>query len=266
MGCGVTCLKLIVVLFNIFVAIAGGLLLGCGVFFKIKVSEEINFEKAHDVDAVKKTIDYIAIGVVALGALLLVTAIVGIFGAIFRNICALIIYSIILSLITIFIGAIGFFSLLSESTAFSVPKNLKKDINKNAWTSAADTTKGIGLLQKDGKCCGIVNYKDWDEHRPPGNPVDSYPLSCCTSTVTSNTCTKNSAGFNEKGCLKFAKDILNYAKYFGVGCFIISVILLLISIFSCILICSKKNDNERDNGMVLVKSPRTPEGYPFEEE
>lgn len=49
------------------------------------------------------------------------------------------------------------------------------------WTSLMSPSSAkINSFQADFFCCGgMTGYKEWDQFRPNGAPIGSFPFSCC---------------------------------------------------------------------------------------
>ncbi|RWS27095.1 tetraspanin D107-like protein [Leptotrombidium deliense] len=247
-ACGTTCLKILVITFNILVAIIGAAILTAGILFK----KLMNDTSKDDLDPTTNSVVwYMSVVIIVIGSIVLATAIIGILGAVFQNVCALVCYSIIMVLITLIIAGIGGLTLwLSLATDNLIKGELNKLISKDS-----SIRQQIEQMQEKRQCCGIFGYKDWEL------VGSEYPKSCCSGKVSE--CNPQMEQFHKTGCYEIGVDISNYIRIIGISFLSVAAVQLLIVILSYVLMCSKREDHY-SSGQVFALQTRSHDNRAFQ--
>lgn len=113
-----------------------------------------------------------ALYLIGIGFILLIVSLFGFMGALKESTCMMTTFSLMLTGILIF--------ELSVAIAAYITPNMDAYISEALWSSlsvyhlSGDDAKSVDLLQATFNCCGVDNYKDWDN-----TTQGSYPPSCC---------------------------------------------------------------------------------------
>jgi len=162
----VTCMKLMLLVFNVVFWVAGIILLYFGLWMKISLHNL--FELSDDYN---EAIPYIFIGT---GAVIVV---VGLFACC----CTVKGQPILLYLLAVFLSIIFILELTAGISAYIYRGNIENGFKTGLNNSIAQYGNGglrdrdIDMLQSYLKCCGVQNYMDWSEkwHN------ETVPISCC---------------------------------------------------------------------------------------
>jgi len=148
--------------------------------------------------------------IIALGVIILILSVLGFLGA----------YTNRLNLLKIFIGTLAVILLL-EFIAVIVGFTLRHKGDKQLRTKLFDSMPEYGKgnsdvmtewdrLQRRWSCCGVDQWKDWEEKLPE----KKIPTSCCLK----NDCTpvNNGTVYFDIGCYSFARNLFfRYSKALG---------------------------------------------------
>ncbi|CAG0916885.1 unnamed protein product [Notodromas monacha] len=133
---------------------------------------------------------------IVVGVIIFVIAFFGCCGAIKENNCMLVTFVLLLVIIFILEIAAGITAYVMRSDLEQEIANrmngtmeLYNETDQNAPTKAWDE------MQIELKCCGVKDYKDWNQH------LSKYPKSCCGSTNLDSVCEPSSPSFHEVACL-----------------------------------------------------------------
>uniref|UniRef100_A0A023FXR7 Tetraspanin n=1 Tax=Amblyomma parvum TaxID=251391 RepID=A0A023FXR7_AMBPA len=222
-GCGMSCIKNLLFIFNFFFAISGIVIIVCG---------------GYSLHLFKKTgpvigDDYVSAPVILIvvGSIVFLVAFLGCCGAMQESYCMLMLFSVFLFLILvaeIAAGALGFVykgkvNNIATKRFEDTLGDYKKEMESGSKVKPVQ--EAWDFIQQQLKCCGVMGPGDWQ--RIAGM---APPESCCSSGDGANC-----PHFN-KGCYdKVKEDISQYAVYVGIAGIGIGLIEIIGIIFSCCL-------------------------------
>ncbi|XP_077283916.1 tetraspanin 29Fb [Arctopsyche grandis] len=184
---------------------------------------------------------------IAIGIIMLIVSLFGCFGAAKESTCLINIFSLLLSLVFIM-------EISAAIAAYSLPSGLNEMISGNLNDSMqlygenTMATKELDVLQSKWICCGVNDYKEW-ENTPYGNKLgdDFVPKSCCGHSEHGESCDITDVA--KSGCLRQMKDIIsNSAILLGTGSLTVAFIQFIGIVFSIMLakaIRQAKTERER---------------------
>ena len=237
--CGYKCIKYMVFFFNLLFWLAGCAIIGIGIWLLTNKNEV-----AGDYTQLTGSVNYKAAPIlcIVIGIITVVVAFLACCGAKLENQCMLAAYFAVIVVI---------FCL--EITAIVLAYTYRDKIEKNLREEIADTmdgyllpqhqviSKAIDDIQKDFKCCGNKDYKDWFDTKWGLDHKGSVPRSCCKDP-TDASCSKNAkedpTKIHRTGCYKYVRKYLlnNLHVISGFGIWI-AVIQLMGMIFAMCLCC-----------------------------
>ncbi|XP_077190006.1 tetraspanin-1 [Paroedura picta] len=187
-------LKVMMILFNLAIALGGGALLGIGIWVTVDSASFINLFGPLS----SNVLQFVNVGylLIAIGAVLFALGFLGCCGAQKESKCLLITFFSIILIIFIIEVAAAVVALVYTSVAetileATVTKALQKDYGANDQVTAIwnKTMSKLG-------CCGLMNYTDFDDSFY-FNKYKEYPLFCCKD----KDCTTSPANVsNIEGC------------------------------------------------------------------
>lgn len=202
-------------IFNGGIFAAGAAILGVGVWVKVDSGSLMGLlEHLEDDPSGLSQLLNISYLLIAVGGVLLVIGFLGCCGAIRESRCMLLtFFSIVLIIFLVEVaGAVvllvfqGLADELFKSLGDEVRKSIKKEYGKNeAMTSLWNAT------MEEFKCCGYMNYTDFDNSPYVTDHGGKYPTTCCNSTITEDegTCSKDAAERSMvDGCLDKLMDLI----------------------------------------------------------
>ncbi|XP_066517175.1 tetraspanin-1-like [Hoplias malabaricus] len=198
-------LKIIMFVFNGLIFLAGGAILGVGIWVAVDKNSLLGILNAID-NAPSELAQLANVGylLIAVGSILVIMGFLGCCGAITENKCMLLTFFIILLIIFIaeVAGAIVVlvFQPLAEELLQKLNENFVEAI-RNEYGTNPDFTNLMNNTMTQLKCCGYNNYTDFV------NDTKIYPDSCCTEI--SGPCTQTEAA-NEpvQGCFQALVNLL----------------------------------------------------------
>nr|CAB3267304.1 tetraspanin-18-like [Phallusia mammillata] len=234
-GCGMKCLKYTMFIFNFIFFLAGGALLGLGIWAAV---DSANFMQIVSTNSAIFDAVYV---IIAVGAALLIISFLGCCGAIQENKCLLgTFFGIVLIIFIVeIVGGIlvfVFYPKVTEQIVQSINQFDDTANPKNDITVAWDTTQTLF------QCCGFNSPGDWRLNTAwTKQPNYTLPMSCCKRDLISITgnftdlvgCKNETVGsFNNIGCEATLKT-----AYWIVGgvCLGVLAVELLALIFTCCL-------------------------------
>lgn len=283
MGCGTTCMKIILVIINVVFLLAGLLMLAFG------ITAKANQQAIRDLFSGVVQYDELGVNVsgiinsnstfmIVIGVIVLVIAIFGFVGAFCMVRWMLVVYGIVL--IVVFLAQIALIifaavrgDLLKKEAQEGMYTSLKDGYRKGTHYNGTHIVAATGAVelawdaaQYKEACCGAYNYTDytrfveWKAGTPPNSIV---PLSCCkkTSTASDKTPTSTSdftdlqkcldgdkAFINDENCYdaldEKIRDALEKSKWIAIGVAIcICVVQVLLIIFTFCL-CARAGDEK----------------------
>ncbi|XP_063795563.1 tetraspanin-1 [Pseudophryne corroboree] len=200
-----TCIKVLMILFNLAIFLAGGTLLGVGIWVSV---DSVSFLKIFGTLPDNIASQFVNVGyfLIAIGALLVILGFLGCCGAQKESKCLLITFFSIVLIIFIAEVAGAVVALVYSSVAESFLQSVLTPVIKQQYGSNKDVTNSWNTLMTDLKCCGLNNYTDFNDS--PYMKNGTYPTQCCSSNSTSCTMAFASSS-NISGCFN---QILHLVK------------------------------------------------------
>ncbi|KAM9328251.1 tetraspanin-8-like [Pholidichthys leucotaenia] len=212
------CIKYLLFVFNLLFWIAGGIILGVSIY--LKVTKDKNSLISGSLPGVDLLI--------AIGVIIMVIGFLGCCGAYRENRCLLLIFFIFLLLIFILLLAAGIVAAVSKD---KFKELLKEGLDELIpLTDQPQTVQDdIHKLQKELKCCGLVNgQSDW--------PVP--PPSCKCNVTDTNPPPMCSVGFYSTPCADKIFELMEDFMKITLGiAFAIAILLIFGMVFSMVLYC-----------------------------
>ncbi|XP_062858909.1 CD151 antigen isoform X2 [Trichomycterus rosablanca] len=240
--CGTICLKYLLFIFNLIFWLSGGAVLAVGIWTLVDKSDYISLLSS-------STYSYAAYILIAAGAVVMLTGILGCCATIKESKTLLIVFFVLLLLvflleITAGILAYWYYQELNEELKTDLKQTM---VEKYQQPDEDHITRAVDKLQQDLKCCGSNSSADWQEgawiHKfAEGRLV---PDSCCkTPTYRCGVRDHPSNIYKvEGGCiLKLEKFILQHLLILGAVAIGIAFVQVLGMIFTCCLYRSLKEE------------------------
>ncbi|XP_067846270.1 tetraspanin-1 isoform X2 [Heptranchias perlo] len=202
MGC-FTFVKVIMVLFNLIIFLAGGALLGVGIWVSVDGSSFIKVIGPVSSQAMQ----FVNIGYfcIAIGAVLVLLGFLGCCGAQKESKCLLIMFFAIVLIIFIAEIAAAVVALVYSSFAESLLRAWVTPVLKNDYGRQTDVTGIWNTTMSELKCCGFTNYTDFYDSYYFTQHNRTFPSYCCNSTICNEAAAVVS---NVQGCFQQLFDIL----------------------------------------------------------
>jgi len=212
------CVKYSLFLFNLLFALSGLLLIIAGGIIQGAYSQYLDFLGNQFFNT--------PVFLIIVGCIIFVVAFFGCCGAIKENQCMTITFAVLMGVIFLMeIGAgIAAYKLKGEVKGL-LYKNMEMGMANYGLEDHQGVTKTWDVIQKELRCCGTQEYKDW-VNTTTGAQGESVPDSCCLADVTgcglgvlSLTEREASMKVNIEGCLDiFSEQIeTNIGGVGGVG-------------------------------------------------
>ncbi|XP_064597847.1 CD63 antigen-like [Liolophura sinensis] len=233
---GMKCIKYLLFVFNLIFVIAAIGLIIIGALVQTRFHEYFDFFGGKFNGA--------AILLIIVGVVIFMIAFFGCCGAIRENYICTMVFAVMLIVIFILELAGGIAGFVLRNSLEGEVRDLMMEAQKNYNdTQHEGVTKTWDEVQRKFKCCGVVNYTDWNDNERLHGGV---PDSCCLEF--SEGCGKapvNPGKIYDKGCLDFtvnwAKDNIYIVGAAGIGLAFIQIVGI---IFACCLARSIKKEYE----------------------
>ncbi|XP_037616243.1 F-box only protein 15-like isoform X1 [Sebastes umbrosus] len=198
------------------VEISGCILLGVAIYLKVsKDGNKITDEAIPGIDLM-----------IAIGVIIMVLGFLGCCGAIRENRCLLLLFFISLLVIFILLLALGILGAVDQK---KVKDWVKERLEKFTplVSQPEDVKKDLKALQKELKCCGLVNgASDWGPTSPESCRCNATETNCGPSAIYTTPCSTQVIKLMEK----------NMEVVLGIA-FAIAILLIFGMVFSMILYC-----------------------------
>ncbi|XP_047431162.1 tetraspanin-8-like [Mugil cephalus] len=211
------CVKFLLFFFNLLFWLSGCIILGVSIYLKVeKGGNKITNEAFPAVDLM-----------IAIGVIIMLLGFLGCCGAIRENRCMLLLFFISLLIIFVLLLAAGILGAVEEQ---KVDDWMKERLQKLLPLSdqKPEIREELEKLQKELKCCGIVNGPgDWEK----------IPDSCrCNRTDTSDECSSSSV--YSTSCSTRIIELMksNMEVVLGIA-FAVAILLIFGMVFSMMLYC-----------------------------
>ncbi|XP_063283809.1 tetraspanin-1-like [Pelobates fuscus] len=204
MGC-FTCIKVIMVIFNVLIFLGGGVLLGVGIWVTVDSSSFLKTFAGLSADTAAQLIN-VGYLLIALGCLLIILGFLGCCGAQKESKCLLIIFFTIILIIFIaeIVGAI--LVLVYSSQAQTWLAGLLIPVLQKEYGTNQDVTKLWNATMMDAKCCGLTGYSDFNNSTYVQQHSSQYPSFCCNNTSPCTAAVANTAKI--PGCFQHILDLV----------------------------------------------------------
>jgi len=198
---------------------AGGVILGVGIYIKTQTAALDNVSLSTDS---METMSYILIG---LGCVVFAVGLLGCCGSLTQNVCMLMTYFSIVSVI--FIGEIALAIVVyvkKDTIADQSRETFRTCMEEYNTPNATEIAKEtVDTIQSVLKCCGEDGPGDWVN--------TTMPNSCCEGD---DTCTVSEA--YEDGCFtKIDEFVTKNSKFIGIGVLAVAVVELIGMGLACYL-------------------------------
>lgn len=191
---GFCCCKLLVVIYGFLFLIIGLLLLAIGVWIE---------DVRKDYESINDALSSPSILAIVVGIFMVITALIGLVGAVKENLVLLKVFLAIIIIVFIFQVIIGIIAFVyREETARVASKQLNFAVEE--YHKNNDFKRAVDAVQHKLKCCGLDNQRDWNENDEyscsSGSPHScSVPDSCCRDMQVN-------CGINVRGNLTMAQQ------------------------------------------------------------
>ncbi|KAG5853872.1 hypothetical protein ANANG_G00031440 [Anguilla anguilla] len=195
-------LKIMMFLFNGVIFLAGGAILGVGVWVKVDSSSLLavlgKIESAPPELDQLLNVGYLLI---AVGGVLLIMGFLGCCGAIKESRCMLLLFFV--AVLVVFIAEVAgaivvlVFKPLAENLVSQLGEKAVEAIKKH-YGANPDITGPWNATMDGLNCCGFYNYTDFDNSPFYNDSGMTYPKECCTNIICNSA---NAATSNITGCL-----------------------------------------------------------------
>ncbi|XP_076132168.1 tetraspanin-1 [Alosa pseudoharengus] len=205
MGC-FTFVKVMMILFNMFIFLAGLTLMGVGIWVSVDGSSFLKVLGPFSGNAMQ----FVNVGFfcIAIGAVLVLLGFMGCYGAHKESRCLLIMFFAIILIIFIAEVAAGVVALAYSSFAEGILKAWATTALKEEYGKVEVVTKIWNTTMTELKCCGFTNYTDFHDSYYYNHNAQNYPPACCTIS-SSNPCSNTTAKYSEiQGCFEQLLTIL----------------------------------------------------------
>ncbi|XP_033008133.1 tetraspanin-1 isoform X1 [Lacerta agilis] len=190
-----TFLKVMMVLFNLAIVIGGGALLGIGIWVSVDSSNFVNTFGPLS----SSVLQFVNVGylLIAIGAVLFLLGFLGCCGAQKESKCLLIMFFSIVLIIFIIEVAAAVVALVYTSLAETILQGTVTQLLKKEYGKSSDLTAVWNKTMEDLKCCGLMNYTDFNDSYY-FEKHNEYPPFCCGNVAV---CSADSAkAENMPGC------------------------------------------------------------------
>ncbi|UJR36183.1 hypothetical protein I4U23_028917 [Adineta vaga] len=174
LSCGVQCTRTVLLTLNILFILVGFSVMGLGIYIKVNG----NFRAISEIYTVSEALggeamQWVAVGLITVGALTTILAVFGCLGAISKNRCFLYMYAICLTLIILVEFAAVIATLVFRNDLYTSYDSGFMEIFQHAYSqNQTEVKKVIESLEETFKCCGVDEPSDYIKHG------FKMPLSC----------------------------------------------------------------------------------------
>ncbi|XP_077306879.1 tetraspanin-1-like [Lithobates pipiens] len=203
-----TCIKVMMILFNLAIFLAGGTLLGVGIWVSVDSNSFLKIfgTLGSGTDSIASQFVNVGYFLIAIGALLVILGFLGCCGAQKESKCLLIVFFSIVLIIFIAEIAGAVVALVYSSVAESFLTSVLTPVLKTEYGSKPDVTSSWNNTMATLKCCGLNNYTDFDNSYYYNHNNGTYPQQCCNNATTCTSAIAFNSGV--KGCFSQILDLL----------------------------------------------------------
>ncbi|XP_005093634.1 CD82 antigen [Aplysia californica] len=228
--------RLLLITFNIIFWLSGVVILGVGIWILVDPDLQDYLDVIKDASGGEDFLKIAAYILIGFGAFVFLVGFCGCCGAIRRSKCLLGLYIFFLVVVCAGELAVGIYvAVYSGEAEDKMETGLKESIQDNYGKSL---TGPWDLVQKELKCCGGLNYSDYENSDWQKKQSDDIkiPVSCCKlnangQIINETKCQMAMDGdyfYKDKGCKGALNDWINDHSIImiGVGCGIAALELL----------------------------------------
>ncbi|XP_072047832.1 CD151 antigen-like [Amphiura filiformis] len=237
--CGISLLKYILFIFNFFLLLGGGAVLGVGIWTLITKYEYVNLLCNDAYTIATYTL-------IVSGAIVIIVAAMGCIGAVQEHKCCLLFYFTLLLFICLVELIVGVFVYAYRGQIeVELEKCLNESITINYGMDGQDSfTKEYDSLQETFKCCGAGSYLDWksSEWKLQGKAGNlSTPATCCITYSPYCSVRDHHSNIHRIGCVEgLTRFLQDHLVIVGAVCVAIAGVEIFGLVFSMCLYCHLK--------------------------
>jgi len=183
--CGVACARTLLIFFNLIFWLAGGGLLGIGIWMKID-DTIINYLKVVNIEASDSLIEHASTIFIVVGAFIFVVGFLGCCGALKKHPGMLFLYALLVFVaMAAEIAAAVLALIYRQKIENHLEESMMRQVSMKYYhPDQNDTTDAWNFLQTELSCCGVNGYKDyvnsfWWNYTRSQSDVPFVPDTCC---------------------------------------------------------------------------------------
>lgn len=209
-GCGASCAKVILIIFNVIFLLTGLALLGVGIWMAASPESLLaNIEYISSIASADNYMKYAAYVLIAAGCFVIIVSIFGCCGAIQESVCLLSVYIFLLVLVMAIEIAGGVLAIIFRQKIVDTLETAATCSFLKPGTAAASASgcddkeadntwiKAFRFVQHEFKCCGVSNYTDYTKEHVVFAATDKLSWSCCEVHPNGTNFNDLSAKFND---------------------------------------------------------------------
>uniref|UniRef100_A0A8D0DZA1 Tetraspanin n=1 Tax=Salvator merianae TaxID=96440 RepID=A0A8D0DZA1_SALMN len=179
-----TFLKVMMILFNLVIVLGGATLLGIGIWVSVDSNSFLNIFGPLS----SSVLQVVNVGylLIVIGAVLFVLGFLGCCGAQKESKCLLITFFTLILIIFIVEIAAAVVALVYTSVAETILQATVTQVLKKEYGKSSDITTVWNKTMEDLKCCGLMNYTDFDGSPYVKEHDNRYPPYCCNTDQPCN--------------------------------------------------------------------------------
>lgn len=246
MGCGMTTVKYLLFIFNLFFALCGLAILIAGALTFANIDKVGYF-----VDRVQSEVSFTAspIALMVVGSIIFVIAFYGCCGAIRESHCMIVTFAVLLLVILIIqiaIGIVAFVTINREGWDVAVKSTITDifaQFPNSSDTSANAVRDEVNNLQRNLECCGLDGPTYWVDRS-----FTTPPEGCCINPAPAAKCTFDAQPHQvfQDGCVEKLQELLkNIGILLGAIAIAIGIVEIIGIVYALCLANSIKNKERR---------------------
>lgn len=171
MGCCDNIIKYVIFLFNFVVFLCSVALIGIGAYIQVQMKQYLDF--------LGDTYLNTSVILIIIGGVMLLISFFGCCGACTENPCMVYTYAAMMTLILLsMIGVAITIYIYKDDVNAVITDGMKKGQENYDKPEFKGVTEAWNIVQHELKCCGVVNYKDWNS-----TDFGKVPEFCCINNV-----------------------------------------------------------------------------------
>ncbi|XP_035271822.1 tetraspanin-1 [Anguilla anguilla] len=208
MGC-FTFVKVMMILFNFIIFLAGAALLAVGVWVSVDGSAFLAVMAPFRTEAL--LFFNVGYSCIAAGAVLVLLSIVGCCGAQKESKCLLIAFFSILMLVFVAEVAAAVVTLFYSSMAEHVLTATVRPVLQKYYGKDPKVTNMWNSIMTELNCCGFNNYTDFD-FTNSSQRGDSYPATCCSASSANSSANSSAISSANSSAISSANSSANCSQ------------------------------------------------------